>query len=130
MQEEGRHILFFVNWAAWHRHNLPWHKKISFDIKRIRIFIHIILGRLKSIKGINDQGSNNQAPNNNENFTMSAGNAINIDIKLTDFLHICLTENNRRLSVYDTRLLRPKLVPRSVNVIYNIAKGLKFIFRK
>lgn len=130
MQEEGRHILFFVNWAAWHRRNLPWHKKIRFDIKRVRIFIHIILGRLKSIKGINNQGSNNQGSSNNENFTMTAGNAVDIDIKLTDFLHICLTENNRRLSFYDMRLLRPKLVPRSVNVIYNIAKGLKFIFRK
>jgi hypothetical protein len=125
MQEEGRHILFFVNWAAWHRHNLPWLKKMSFDIKRVRIFIHIIWGRIKSIRGIG-----NQDPGNNENFTMTTSAAVNINIKLTDFLNICLNENNRRLSGYDSRLLRPKLVPTTMKLVYRIAKGLKFIFRK
>src|SRR5947208_8949627 len=46
MQEEGRHIVFFVNWAAWHRRNLPvWHRPL-FSAKVLAVWIFLIWERI------------------------------------------------------------------------------------
>lgn len=123
MQEEGRHILFFVNWAMWHRHNLSRYKKILFDIKRFRVFIDIFIERTKTAKSIHGESTQH-----NDNFTITPKNSINVDINLVDFLEICIKENDRRLSIYDMNLLRPKIVPYSAKVLYHVAKSVKKIY--
>lgn len=124
MQEEGRHILFFVNWAAWHRRRLSLYKKMLFDLKRVRVFIYIAIERLRSVKSIHGESSKS----NNDNFTMTAKNSINVDTNLVDFLAICLQENDRRLAKYATNLLRPKIVPYSITVFYHVAKVVKKLY--
>jgi len=53
---------------------------------------------------------------------MRGHEAINTDISLRGLLDLCLNENERRLSRYDRRLLRPRLVP-------TIAKTLSRVLR-
>jgi len=101
MQEECRHILFFVNWAAWHRKNLPWWRKPIFDLRRVAVFARLIEERMQTA---DDMGG--------DNFTMTGHESMGIDIDARELMEVCLEENDRRMRGYDERLLRPKLVPR------------------
>jgi hypothetical protein len=47
------------------------------------------------------------------NFTLTGSKAVGaVDLSVATLIDVCLQENERRLSGYDTRLLRPNLVPR------------------
>ncbi|HMJ49563.1 MAG TPA: ferritin-like domain-containing protein [Burkholderiales bacterium] len=104
MQEECRHILFYINWVAWHRKNLPWWKKPLFDLRRAAVFLYLIWERL-------DMG---RTVGGDNNFTLTGHEAMGIDINVAGLMDTCLAENERRMSRYDERLLRPTFVPRLV----------------
>lgn len=103
MQEEGRHIIFHVNWVAYNQAKLPYTGRPKYVFKRgLAIWLQA-LSRLKTalrIKGTAEQ----------DNFTMNAHDQFG-DISPRQFVELCLRENERRLAPYDPRLLRPQLVP-------------------
>jgi len=113
MQEEGRHILFFVNWVAWHRRNLPFWQRPIFCAKIFAVWLFLLWERMGIARGFanSENGGERAAPQDN-NFTLTGSKAVaDIDLSVGALLDICLAENDRRLSGYDPRLLRPRLVP-------------------
>jgi hypothetical protein len=104
IQEEGRHILFFVNWVAWWRHNMPWWRRPWFEFKVLGVWIFLVYERL----GIASDVGNGQQDNN---FTMSGASQLGADIDVGELIDVCLRENDRRLGIYDARLRRPRFVP-------------------
>jgi len=104
IHEEGRHILFFVNWAAWHRRNMPFWRRPWFELKVLAVWIFLIWERIGIAR---DVGSGVQ----DNNFTVTGAKAIGADIDAAELIDICLAENKRRMSIYDRRLLRPFAVP-------------------
>ena len=104
IHEEGRHILFFVNWAAWHRRNMPFWRRPFFELKVLAVWLFLIWERLGIAR---DMGSGVQ----DNNFTVTGAKAIGNDIDVAELIDICLAENERRMSVYDRRLLRPFAIP-------------------
>jgi len=47
------------------------------------------------------------------NFTLTGSKAVGaVDLSVAALIDVCLEENERRLSGYDFRLLRPNFVPR------------------
>ena len=107
MQEEGRHILFFVNWAAWYRRNLPWWRKPLFFFRTLAVCAFLIWERIVIARGIDNTGEAQDA-----NFAMTGSGAVGIDLKPRELIELCLAENERRMAGYDQRLLRPLAVPR------------------
>jgi hypothetical protein len=107
MQEEARHILFFINWAEWHRRNLPFWHRPWFDLKRLAVWVFLVWERVSLARDVNGNV-------HDSNFTVTGAAQLGVDVGIPELLDICLAENDRRLSIYDSRLLRPRTVPRLV----------------
>jgi hypothetical protein len=112
IQEEARHILFFVNWAAWHYRNLAWWRKPWWWVRMVAVWVRLVRERIGLARGIG--AGKDEAPQDN-NFTLTGGQAVsNVDLPIATLLDTCLAENDRRMAGYDRRLLRPMVVPRLV----------------
>jgi hypothetical protein len=105
MQEEGRHIIFHVNWVAFNQAQLGYARRPSYVFRRGLAMWLQMVSRFKTalrVKGANDRAQ--------DNFTMNAHKSFG-DISPREFVELCLAENEKRLKPYDKRLLRPAFVP-------------------
>jgi len=107
VNEEARHILFFVNWAAWHRRNLSWWRRIRFDLRVIAVWAFLVWERIGIARGLDAQGNAQDA-----NFAMNGSDALGMEVSPGRLIAACLAANEARMSGYDPRLLRPTVVPR------------------
>ena len=117
MREEGRHILFFVNWVAWWRRNMPWWRRPWFELKVLAVWAFLIWERIGTAKAVERHG--NAADNN---FTVSGSKQLGVDIDFPELARICLKENDRRLAPYDPRLIRPRFVPGMIRLVLRFMK--------
>jgi hypothetical protein len=104
IREEGRHILFFVNWVAWHRRTMPLWRRPHFELKVLAVWLFLIWERIGIARDVGGGVQDN-------NFTVTGAKAVGEDIDVGELIDICLAENSRRMSLYDQRLLRPVFVP-------------------
>ena len=104
IQEEARHILFFVNWAAWHRRTMPLWRRPFFELKVLAVWLFLIWERIGIARSVESGTQDN-------NFTVTGAKSVGDDIDVAELIDICLAENERRMSLYDGRLLRPFAVP-------------------
>jgi hypothetical protein len=120
MQEEARHILFIVNWAAYLRAREPLPLRPVFDARRAWNILAQAFDRVKgALQMAGSGGGDGQKKGTQDGFTLKSHTVFG-DFKLRSFLELCLAENERRLSVYDSRLLRPALVPGTVKILLKV----------
>jgi hypothetical protein len=112
MQEEGRHIIFHVNWVAYNQARLPYAGRPGYVFKRgLAIWLQMV-SRFKTALRV--KTSVDDRPQ--DNFTMNAHTQFG-DVTPRQFIELCLRENERRLAPYDPRLLRPAFVPKVAKAV-------------
>jgi hypothetical protein len=133
MQEEARHILFIVNWAAYLRAQKPLPMRPAFDARRAWNIVAQAFDRVKGAMQMAGGGGGKKDEKDEaadrdktqDGFTLKSHTAFG-DFSLRSFLELCLAENDRRFSPYDARLLRPMLVPPVVKALVKVLpKGTK-----
>ncbi len=100
IQEEARHNLFFVNWVAYMQARRGGLAGLGFTGQCLAALAVQAWDRLKAARGVEG-----------DNFTATGRDAVGIEISPRAFLELCITENDRRLSGHDPRLLRPRIMP-------------------
>lgn len=111
IQEEARHLVFFVNWASYMQANVPIMEKPWFGVKRL---LHLALNGLSRM-GVDFEGE--------DNFASTGKDSVGIDIQLGSFMDLCLAENTRRMSQIDPRLVQPTIIPTAVKAIRRFIPG-------
>ena len=114
VQEEARHNLFFVNWVAYTQANLAWSRRPAFAAERLAALAAQIANRARTAKA-----------KDGDNFTVTGGSALGVDLDARRFLGLCLAENERRLAPYDARLLRPRLMPGAARLAMRLLGGAR-----
>jgi len=115
IQEEARHILFFVNWAAWHRRTMPLWRRPLFELKVLAVWLFLIWERIGLARNLGGEKQDN-------NFTMTGARSVGDDIDVRELIELCLAENERRMSRYDARLLRPRMVPAIARLLHRFLR--------
>ena len=106
VQEEGRHILFFMNWIAWHKATMPLWRRPYFALKTAAVWGFLIwerIGIARAVDGLEGADAN---------FTMNGSKALSDEMDPAVLMDICLEQDKRRMAGYDPRLKRPTTMPK------------------
>lgn len=120
VQEEARHILFFVNWVAWRQANAGILEKPVFFSRRMGALGVKIWERVGTAQTM-DRGNFD----GNEKADGQAASGIADGLSPRTLFDECLIENNRRMARYDPRLLRPTLMPNLIRMARPFFKAKK-----
>jgi len=117
VEEEARHMVFFVNWIAYKQ--VQEGQGLFRPFNSLRQYTGAMLRRLDNLKGMTRKGKKST---HKKGFTAAGAKSIQVDLSLDTFLDTCLQENEKRMSHYDSRLLRPDFLPAVTGVALHAVK--------
>jgi hypothetical protein len=122
VQEEARHILFFVNWIAYCRAHERGPAKLR-HLGRSGLAMSLqVWSRIKTAISAARGGDDGGGAAAEDDFMLGVKDSLEVVNSPRQFLEVCLRENDRRLAPYDPRLLRPTFVPRIARTLARVLK--------
>lgn len=103
MREEATHIVFFINWYAWHQSR---HGGVERLLRGPRALWHYAKALFKIGELVRDDGADDGA-----DFILTGAQSFVDDLTPRLVVETCLAENERRLAHFDRRLIVPRLIP-------------------
>lgn len=107
LQEEARHIVFFVNWVAYMQVQRGRGNRALRAASSLWHYGRAVKG-LMALVGRATDDEDDEADND---FSATEAAAFLEDLTIQRLLSECLAENKRRMSSFDSRLLQPRLLP-------------------
>lgn len=103
MDEETRHIVFFINYMAWRERQ----RGLIAPLRAVKSAV--FYGRaVRRLKGMVNRG---QEMNDGKDFNVTSASMFLDGFSFTKFVEDCYRENARRMSVFDPDLMQPTLLP-------------------
>jgi hypothetical protein len=122
VQEEARHILFFVNWIAYCRARQPGAARLLHRGRCVLAMTMQVWTRVKTAVAAARGGDDAGPDNTDDDFMLGVKDSLDVVSSPRQFLEVCLRENARRLDPYDPRLLRPTFVPAIARTLSRVLK--------
>lgn len=107
LDEEARHIVFFVNWFTYVQIQRGWGFPPLRAMKTLKHYIYVLNSLIDTVAGTKPSQEQKKT-----GFTATDAKALVGDLTAEKFLATCLRENKQRMSQFDSRLLQPSLLPR------------------
>ncbi|UFP95575.1 hypothetical protein [Gloeobacter morelensis] len=102
IDEEARHNLYFINWAAYHQIHTGQGAEVIRSLRSLWYYGQAI-GRL--VGGFSSGAANSPG------FTAHGVSSLSLELTIETFIQTCIDQQERRMAPFDRRLLRPLFMP-------------------
>ena len=128
LYEEARHIVFFVNWVAWDRQRRGLPYPLLQILPALVQYLSAIVRRIKGGSEMACGAESNAGENGKQD-----GPILDLFTDVMDgltpakFVRACLEENDRLMSEFDPRLLRPTFIPTLARIALAILEFFEWL---
>ncbi|MBV8153216.1 MAG: ferritin-like domain-containing protein [Candidatus Eremiobacteraeota bacterium] len=121
--EEAHHIVFFINWIAWDRTRRGLHGSLLQALPTLVAYLTAIVRRVKS----GGDMAGGDAKRDEDGPVLDLFSDVVSGLTPAKFVRACLEENDRYMSEFDPRLLRPTFIPTLARIALAILEWVEWL---